>query len=366
MANIIVYACSSVAIIKTNKLIKKLEEQNHQVKVLVSQNVNKNVVELENYFNITYLNEKISLNKENKDFPSDHIKLAKETDLVIVAPATTNFLAKYNSGICDEINLAFLYAYDGPILFAPAMNDVMWKSLNARNIVENLKNMSNHFFIGPNFGMLYEGYEGIGRMSEVDEIFEIANNLLNIKKDKRIVISYGASKIWLDQIRYITSGATGIFAKAINKELSKQGYQSDLINVSLMTNEMLSEKISKYDIYIASGAIANFNAVQHDGKYSDSKEWELHLFKNIDVIDQATKLNQKLKVFAFKYDNDINKAYIKLQHNEQIKAILYNEIGAMGFNKITGALINKAGKKEVINKSKSEVAELIVEEVLSW
>ncbi|OYD26711.1 phosphopantothenoylcysteine decarboxylase/phosphopantothenate--cysteine ligase [Mycoplasma testudineum] len=364
MANIVIYSTSSVAVMKTQLLVDLLEKKGHKTTVLVSNNVEENVIDSNL---IPYqLNRKISIDKNNKNYPAEHISLAKETDLVIVAPASLNLLSKFNYGISDEINLSFLLAFNGPIILAPAMNDSMWKSAIDRNIVDSLKKLPNVFIVGPEIGMLYEGYSAIGRMSEVSEIEKIASNILNKKSHPKILISYGASKVYIDKVRYITNGATGTLARKIESAFRKEGIVPDLINVENYNNEAIAKIAAGYDIYIASAAIANYKTNVLNYKLSTDADWHLKLTRDIDVIKTATNENPGLKVFAFKYDLDIQKAHKKIHDNPNIKAILYNKIGSMGNVLVDGALINHFKTVNFTQKTKDEIATMIVNEVLTW
>ena len=109
-----------------------------------------------------------------------HIELARAADLFCIAPATANILAKAACGIADDLVSTLILSFDGPILFAPAMNSVMWSKPAVQRNVEQLL-ADEMFIIGPESGHLSCGETGIGRMAEPEKIIERITHLLDVK-----------------------------------------------------------------------------------------------------------------------------------------------------------------------------------------
>lgn len=121
------------------------------------------------------------------DYRPEHLSLTEEADLMIVAPATANIIAKFATGIADDLVSTMAVSACGacPILIAPAMNTRMWLSPGVQANIQKLKQWG-HRFIGPEEGYLAEGTVGVGRMSEPAEILEAAKQILLSKPPKRL------------------------------------------------------------------------------------------------------------------------------------------------------------------------------------
>ena len=115
-------------------------------------------------------------------YDARHISLTGQTDLIVVAPATANIIGKMAGGICDDLVSTLLCSAGGDVLLAPAMNDRMWQNPVTQRNVENLSQMGVHF-IGPETGRLACGIEGVGRMSEPEEILKRIITLLMKSKE---------------------------------------------------------------------------------------------------------------------------------------------------------------------------------------
>ncbi len=144
----------------------------------------------------------------DRDRALDHIKLAREPDLVVVAPATANLIARCAQGIADDALTAILLAREGAVLLAPAMNDNMYASqVTQRNI--GVLVGRGWKTVGPNVGALAEGPSDLpGRMSEPEEIVAVAERQLRGKgalSGRRVLVSAGPTREGLDAVRVITN-----------------------------------------------------------------------------------------------------------------------------------------------------------------
>jgi len=166
-----------------------------------------------------------------------HIDLAKDPDLVIVAPATANILARAAMGMADDLLTALLLARaDRPVLTAPAMNDAMYANPATTANITALRQRGWHF-IGPEIGALAEGpSERPGRMSEPDAIFAAAERLLGNNPStskwsgKRVVVTAGPTREHLDPVRVITNPSSGRMGYALAEAARERG-----ANVMLVT-----------------------------------------------------------------------------------------------------------------------------------
>ncbi len=351
---ILIIATGSVAIEKLDKTYELLC-QKFCVKVVASNYVLKNF-EFSSKIKFEEISTKLNT------FPK-HIELAKWADQILVIPASANTLAKFNAGIADTTHLTILLAARQPIIFVPAMNSYMYKSLNERNIINNLANLG-HMFIGPEVGMLKEGEVGIGRMTEPKDITNYLENFLLQKKDKKkILISIGASRTYIDPIRYITNNATGQFGKLIANELRMQGHHVEIIDIKNLTNEEALGKIKQknIDIYISTAAFSDFKPEKiSETKIKKGTISEIKLKNNIDVLSNLD--TKKIKVYGFKLSNKKEGAIEKMS-SLNLAGIIWNKIPAMGNCKISGSIILKNKEIEFHNSSKIDLAKTIAKEI---
>ena len=168
-----------------------------------------------------------------------HIRLAREADLIVVAPATADLMAKMAHGLADDLASAVLLATDRPVLLAPAMNPLMWRNAATRRNRETL-GKDGIRFVGPNSGEMAEsGEAGIGRMAEPLEIVSAIEALLDeISPDsgpkplagRRIVVTSGPTHEPIDPVRYIANRSSGKQGHAIAAALAKLGADVRLVS----------------------------------------------------------------------------------------------------------------------------------------
>ena len=349
MKNILLVVTGSVAVIKIKRL-KKLLSNSFNIKTIVSDYV------LQNYNNVEEL-KPIFENKNLDSFP-DHIKLAKWADLILVAPASANTISKFNAGIADSQVNTTLIAHRKPIIFVPAMNTYMYDNLKARGILDKISGYG-HMFIGPDYGLLREGEIGIGRMTEPEEIANKIRNYFTPKKE-RVLISFGASKTWIDDVRYITNEASGKMGKLLANEMKLNGFDVSVVNISNLSNkEVLNNILQKeIDIYISTAALSDIYLEKFNGKLKKGNIHTLNLKPNIDVITKVKLEKPNLKIIGFKNENNENNAIAKMK-KLNLDFMIWNKLGSAGSDYIEGAIISKENK-EYFKTTKRELVKLIV------
>lgn len=351
---LLIAATGSVAVIKLKRIIDSLNDE-FDVKLIASDYILKNYPEIHE---LNPIHEDPSL----ESFPK-HIELSKWADQIIVVPATANTIAKFHACVADNPLLSTIIAARQKVIFVPAMNTYMYKSLVERNIVQILTSMG-HMFIGPTTGRLREGESGLGRMVEPDDIVQTIKDYFN-PSQKRIVITYGASKVFIDKVRYITNGSTGVMGKLLVNELRLRGFDVVGIDVSDYSNKELLEHIRKisFDIYISAAALADmdFNQINEKIKKNSIENINFKFTKNIDVLDQLKQEFPDKTYVGFKYDDNKENA-INKKESLGLDLMIWNKIGAMGNLKeeINGAILSE---KETMfnNVSKQELAKMIAE-----
>ncbi|MCM8804167.1 MAG: hypothetical protein NC833_02800 [Candidatus Omnitrophica bacterium] len=172
--NIVVGITGSIAIYKTCEVIRKLIKVNWNVKVIMTENAKKLISPLT--FEVLSKNPVYFDMFEKKTYDEDHIKLSEFASIILICPATANIIGKIASGICDDLLTTTVISFSGPVIFAPAMNENMWKNKILQENVKKLKRYG-YYFIGPEEGELASGKIGIGRLSDVQKIINFVEKV---------------------------------------------------------------------------------------------------------------------------------------------------------------------------------------------
>ena len=333
------------------------------------------------------------------EFDAGHIRLARDTDLIIVAPATADLMAKMAQGHADDLATAILLATNRPVLLAPAMNPLMWvNAATKRNVAQLARDGIR--FIGPNSGEMAEANEaGVGRMSEPLEIAAAADAMLRPPQPgplagKTILITAGPTHEPIDPVRYIANRSSGKQGFAIAASAVEAGADVTLISgpvdlddppgVRVIRVESARDMLAKVeaalpvDIAIFAAAVADWR-VAHAGEQKIKKTPDgippLALIENPDILATISKLKQnrpKLVVgFAAETENLIVNATLKLAR-KGCDWIVANDVspstGVMGGDRNTVHLITRVGKQTEIDSwpvmSKEDVAEGLVKKII--
>ena len=231
MARIVLGVTGGIAAYKATAIIRLLTEAGHSVKVIPTQNALR-------FIGATTL-EALSHNAVDSDLYTDvesvkHITLAKEADLVIVAPATASFLARLASGVADDLLGNTLLATTAPILVAPAMHTEMWNNPATQHNVQTIQARAINV-LSPDSGRLTGEDTGVGRLPEPETIVEAALALLQ-KQDlagKHILITAGGTQEPIDPVRFIGNHSSGKQGVAIAKAAAARGAKVTLIGANI-------------------------------------------------------------------------------------------------------------------------------------
>ena len=329
-------------------------------------------------------------NPENGEWNS-HVSLGEWADMLLIAPATANTLAKMTTGIADNLLLTTYLSARSVVAVAPAMDLDMYAHITTQ---QNLRTLAERgvAIIEPEAGELASGLVGKGRMAEPEEIVEQVKAILR-KGDnrslegKRYFVTAGATVEAIDPVRYITNHSTGKMGYAIAEELSKRGAEVKLISgrtaLDCPTGVERIDTLSAEDMYQAAvrewaeadggvmcAAVADYTpAVVADHKLKKSDDdMCIALRRTKDIAKELgnNKGGRILVGFALETDNEEANAEGKLQRKNFDFVVLNSlrDAGA-GFrgdtNKIT--LIDTKGRTEHPLMTKREVAEIIVDKI---
>ena len=329
-------------------------------------------------------------NPENGEWNS-HVSLGEWADMLLIAPATANTLAKMVTGIADNLLLTTYLSARSKVAVAPAMDLDMYAHITTQN---NLKTLTERgvAIIEPAAGELASGLVGKGRMAEPEDIVEQVKAIFAGEKKKslegkRYIVTAGATIEAIDPVRYITNHSTGKMGYAIAEELAQRGAEVRLISgrTALPTPKGVEriDVLSAEDMYNAAvrewaeadggvmcAAVADYTPVNVADrklkKSDDDMRIELKRTKDIAKELGATKGNRVLVGFALETDNEEANAEGKLQR-KNFDFVVLNSLQDKGAgfrgdtNKVT--LIDRNGHEEHPLMSKSDVAAVIVDKI---
>ncbi len=310
------------------------------------------------------------------EFDAGHIRLARDCDLIVVAPATADLMAKMAQGHADDLASAILLAANRPILLAPAMNPLMWNNAATRRNVAQLER-DGAAMIGPNAGEMAEaGEAGVGRMAEPLEIASAAERFLRPPQPrplagKRVLITAGPTHEPIDPVRYIANRSSGKQGYAIAAAAQAAGADVTLIagpvdlgdpaGVTVKHVESAREMLHRVeaalpaDIAIFAAAVADWR-VANEGEQKLKKTAAgmppLQLVENPDILATIAKLQDRrpglVIGFAAETENLIDNAKAKLAR-KGCDWIVANDVspasGVMGGDRNTVHLLTRDGDK---------------------
>lgn len=314
MANVVVGVTGGIAAYKSAPLIRLFSEAGHSVQVVATENA----------FNFIGRATLEALSKNpvsivDPDLFTDvdqvkHIAIAKNADLIVVAPATASFIAKVAAGIADDLLTTTVLAATAPVVLAPAMHTEMWQ---AASTVQNIRTLEarNFSIVSPGIGRLTGEDTGIGRLAEPEEIFDAALSRLNGPLTGfKVCVTAGGTREPIDAVRFIgnySSGKQGIaFAKAAKhlgaevtviaaniEQESLLGFDVVHVRTTSELRDALMEQVQNLDILVMAAAVADFSS-QHPSsdkiKRSEIGETlSLTLTANPDLLKEFVEANRK-------------------------------------------------------------------------
>ena len=333
-----------------------------------------------------------------------HIRLSREADLVVVAPATADLLAKMAHGLADDLASTVLLATDKPVLAAPAMNVRMWQHAATRRNMAALRT-DGIVFVGPDEGEMACGEFGPGRMAEPAAILEGIASLLDASagtlatggraaatplralgsplRGRRVLITSGPTQEPIDPVRYIANRSSGKQGHALAKAAAALGAEVTLVSGPVVlpdpegvkvvkvdtAHEMLAAVLAALpaDIAICAAAVADWRAAdeapQKLKKEPNRGEAELKLVQNPDILATIAKPGDKrprlVIGFAAETENLIENATAK-RRSKGADWIVANDVwpgtGAMGGDRTQVHIITSAGAEDWPPMTKDEMA----------
>lgn len=312
-------------------------------------------------------------------------------DILVVAPCTANTLSKLAHGIADNVLTEAALAHRGPVLIAPAMNPRMWAHRATRENVEILR-ARGAAFVGPDEGEMAEGEFGVGRMSEPEEIFRAALEVLrgtSALRGKRVLVSAGGTREPVDAVRYVGNRSSGRMGVALAAEARRRGADVTLLAANLavpapegvevvetptaadLEREALA-RAAEVDVIVMAAAVADYRPATALAakRPKDAETWTLELEPTTDVLaalGASRREGQVIVGFAAETgEGGIDRARAKLER-KGADLFVFNDVSepGIGFDTPDNAVtvVSAAGDRVLPKAPKGEIASAVLDEV---
>jgi phosphopantothenoylcysteine decarboxylase / phosphopantothenate---cysteine ligase len=385
-----------IAAYKSAELVRRLQDEGHTIQVVMTKAAREFITPLtfaalSGQRVITDLFSNQPGGEGSLDSAIDHIAVAQRTDLLLVAPATADVLAKFARGIADDFLTTLYLACTAPAVVAPAMNVNMWQHAATQENVATLRKRGVHI-VEPSEGYLACGMTGSGRLAEQEDILRAVRAVLHAEQDlvgETVLVTAGPTYEDIDPVRFLTNRSSGKMGYAVAAAAARRG--AKVLLVSGPTALETREGVERIDVRSAeemaravqsrfpSCTIAVFAAAVADYRPAEKAsqkikrangEWTLKLEPNPDILASVAKnKGERLIVgFAAETENVTENARKKLtQKNADL--IVANDVSATGagFDLDTNVvtMFSRDGRDLPLPKmSKAEAAGRILDEVL--
>lgn len=386
--NVLIGITGGIAAYKICDLIRLFKKANANVKVIATQNALNFVTKLTLQ---TLSQNSVAVEQfEVEEFKPEHISLADESDIFVIAPASANTISKLATGICDNLLTSVACAFKNPIIIAPAMNCNMWEN---KIIQENISKLEErgYYIYPPEEGFLACGYNGSGRLCSTEKIFDKTAEILNSKKkllNKKIVITAGGTREKIDTVRFISNFSSGKMGIALADEAYNQGaevvlistveakkpYKVEVVESALEMQKAVEQEFKNSDCLIMAAAVADYRAKNISDiklKKTSEDEISIDLIKNPDILKESSKNkseNQLVIGFCAESENVLEFAKEKIQ-KKGCDFLIANDISRsdIGFSSDYNEvfIIDKNLNITKIEKNtKNQIAKKILEAIL--
>ncbi len=387
--NILLIISGGIAAYKALELIRGLRKNGAQVRCILTKGGSKFITPL----SVAALSEQpvyadlFSLKDETE---MGHIRLAREADLIVVAPASANMIAKMAHGLADDLASTCLLAADAPVMICPAMNPVMWTADATQDNIQKLT-ARDVTLCGPVHGDMACGETGPGRMSEPEDILQAIENHFNMNlplAGRTALVTAGPTYEPLDPVRFIGNRSSGKQGFEIARALAHQGASVKLVigpnslkSIDYISTdrietaeEMLkcAEESLPCDIAICAAAVSDWRAASPQNqkiKKGESGPPSFDLTRNPDVLETLSRHSKRPGLvigFAAETENVIENAISKLDQKgcDWIIANDVSDSAIFGEDQNEVTLVKKDGTEYWPKQSKESVARKLTQAII--
>ncbi len=384
----------SIAAYKSGDLVRRFVERGDEVQVVLTRTAGKFVTPL----TLSVLSRRpVHDTLFGAAATVDHVDLARWADLLVVAPATAEALAKLAHGLADDFLSTYALAHHKPLLIAPAMESAMWAHPAVSANVETLRARGARF-VGPNTGFLASGSEGAGRMAEPEEVLQAAVSVIEGKHDLeglRVLVTAGPTREAIDPIRFVSNRSSGKMGLELAEKARARGARVTLLlgggaavsptrgltvrrfETAADLQVLLDSEFANCDVLVMAAAVADFIPERLGRRIHRSEgPRSVSLAPGADLLASIAPKKGRRLVVAFAAesgDGQEERARQKMS-SKGADWIVWNDVSKPGIgfesdeNEVV--LLSSSGKRiEVDRRSKAEVAEKIwdaVSSTLAW
>jgi phosphopantothenoylcysteine decarboxylase / phosphopantothenate---cysteine ligase len=380
----------SIAAYKSPDIVRRLQDLGAEVRVIVTDG-GKEFVSERSLQTISKNKVHSNLWDKEAELAMGHIELAKWSDIVIIAPASANTIAKLCHGRADDLLSTVILATDAKVMLAPSMNQQMYAS---KAMKDNLKILLKRgiVIIEPGFGEQACGDVGEGRLAEALDIANQAADLFTSTSlsGKKVLITLGGTIEAIDPVRYISNHSSGKMGMALAHQCIQAGAKTTLIIGSISIDiekraevihivsademyEAVMKRIESQDLFICCAAVADFRPknVSHNKIKKNNSPVTIELTENKDILASVCQLSKRPICigFAAESENFIVNARAKLE-SKACEAIILNDISQseIGLNSDKNEVhfITKEHCEKIEKNSKQIIAEKIIEKITNY
>ena len=380
----------SIAAYKSPDIVRRLQDLGAEVRVIVTDG-GKEFVSERSLQTISKNKVHSNLWDKEAELAMGHIELAKWSDIVIIAPASANTIAKLCHGRADDLLSTVILATDAKVMLAPSMNQQMYAS---KAMKDNLKILLKRgiVIIEPGFGEQACGDVGEGRLAEPLDIANQAADLFTSTSlsGKKVLITLGGTIEAIDPVRYISNHSSGKMGMALAHQCIQAGAKTTLIIGSISIDiekraevihivsaeemyEAVMKRIESQDLFICCAAVADFRPknVSHNKIKKNNSPVTIELTENKDILASVCQLSKRPICigFAAESENFIVNARAKLE-SKACEAIILNDISQseIGLNSDKNEVhfITKEHCEKIEKNSKQIIAEKIIEKITNY
>ena len=380
--HILLGVSGGISVYKSPELVRRMRDAGAEVQVVMTQGARQFVTPL-TFQAVSGHAVRTELWDTAAEFAMGHIELARWAHLVLVAPATADFMARLAHGLADDLLTTLCLATEAPVVLAPAMNRVMWENAATQENVRRLMERGLRL-LGPVEGELAEGEVGMGRMLEPTEIIvTLRGEDQALLKGVRVLVTAGPTHEPIDPVRYVSNRSSGKMGFAVARAAAEAGAGVTLISgpVHLATprgvqrvqvetaaemHAAVMREAAQTDIFIAAAAIADYAPMEiaREKIKKRSANLELQLIKTPDILLQVTARVPRPFTVGFAAETEKLEAHAREKlEKKRLDMVAANWVGnGRGFDRDDNALAVywKDGAAELDNAPKIELARRLI------
>ena len=384
-ARILIGVCGGIAAYKIAALTSTLVQRGATVDVIMTAEAERFVGAL-TFSSLTARPVYTSLWDAPEHIP--HIRLVRDAQVMLIAPATANCIAKLAQGIADDLVTTAALAARIPLVIAPAMNSAMYAHPATQANLRALRERGCEI-VDPERGFLAERESGIGRLANEEALLEALERVLARSKrlaGVRVLVTAGPTREAFDPIRFVSNASTGSTGVAIAREAAMRGAEVTLLlgptllepPAGVTTHRFTSAQDLldlalahglRADLVIASAAVADWRPAQHSESKLKKTDEDLivQMVRNPDVIAALAQRNDEAFIVGFAAETDDHEAHAREKlERKGLDAVVVNDVrGERGFgtSENTLTLLWKDGRKELGTASKAELAARLLDAI---